>query len=82
MTDFKLPLFKLFQRTSANGRTYFSGRFGDAKVLVFREDDVEEDQLYGAEARWQVYIAPSDQTPRQAVEGRQRPALQLYATEK
>ena len=82
MPDFKLPLFKLFQRTSASGRTYFTGRFGETKVLVFREDDVEEDQLYGAQARWTVFAAPADQAPRSAVESRQRPALRLFANEK
>jgi hypothetical protein len=73
--DFKLPLFKLYQRTSAAGRTYFTGRFGDAKVLVFREDGVDEDALYGAQARWTVFATPPTEQPRDRLEGRQQLAL-------
>jgi hypothetical protein len=79
--DFKLPLFKLYQRQSANGRTYFTGRFGDAKVLVFREDDVEEDALYGAQARWTVFAAPPAEQTRERIDGRQRSPLRLFQGE-
>jgi hypothetical protein len=42
MTADRQPMVKLaelWQRTSANGRTYFSGFLGNAQVLLFREGE-------------------------------------------
>jgi hypothetical protein len=67
----KVLLCWRFERTSAKGRRYFTGRLGSAKVIAFEERDVAEDQRYGAEAVWRVYLqAPEDdreQRPRQQV---------------
>ena len=81
-SDFKLPFFKMYERVSARGATYFTARLGDVKLVIFREEDTAEDELFGARARWQAFAVSGEQPRRQTVEGRQRPALRLYANEK
>jgi hypothetical protein len=43
MTDFlpKIALATLHKRTSQNGRTYFSGFLGKAKVMLFEDDKAD-----------------------------------------
>ena len=81
MTDTKIPFCRLYERRSkSTGLTYLSGKLGDLRVLCFREGDVPEGDLFGADGRWQVYVTPADQNYQQRVEGRQRPQLAAVAT--
>jgi hypothetical protein len=80
MTDQKIPFLRLYERRSAKtGLTYLSGRLGDLRLVAFRQRDTPEDELYNAEAVWQVFASPADQTQRPAVEARQRPPLKGVA---
>ncbi len=47
----KVPLCRLYERTSASGNRYFSGRLGGAKVIVFLDQKAEADVPV-----WQVYL--------------------------
>lgn len=59
----KVPFFRLFERRSQKtGLTYFSGKLGDLKLGAFRQTDTPEADLYGAEAVWQVFASPADQS--------------------
>jgi hypothetical protein len=81
MTDSKIPLTRLYERRSkSTGLSYLSGRLGDLRILAFRESDTAEDELYGADARWQVYVTSADQTYGQRLNGRERPALATVAS--
>jgi hypothetical protein len=53
-----IELFKLFQRKSASGRTYFQGRLGGARVVVFKDTGavVDGDTV----AVWNVYLQHRD----------------------
>jgi hypothetical protein len=76
VTDLKIPLARLFERRSkSTGLSYLSGRLGDARILCFRETDTPQDELFGADARWQCYVSPADQGYQQRLERRQRPAV-------
>jgi hypothetical protein len=76
MSDQKIPLLRRYERRSAKtGLTYLSGRLGDLRLVAFRQRDTPEDELYNAEAVWQVFASPADQTPRPALNGRQRAPL-------
>lgn len=52
----KVFLFRVFEKTSANGNRYFSGRWGGARILLFRDATAESDDPV-----WQVFA--------QAIEG-------------
>jgi hypothetical protein len=56
MTAPRVLLSRLFERTSAKGTRYFSGRLGSAKLLAFEATDVPEDQGYGADVLWNVFM--------------------------
>jgi hypothetical protein len=55
MTAPRVLLCRLFERTSAKGTRYSSGRLGSAKLLAFEATDVPEDQGYGADVLWNVF---------------------------
>lgn len=57
----KVPLLRLWERTSANGNRYFSGYMGQASVVMFRDDKAEGDNPV-----WQVYVseAPNNRRSR------------------
>jgi hypothetical protein len=74
LTDLKIPITRLLERRSkSTGATYLSGRLGDARILAFRENSTPEDQLFGADAAWEVFIASGDHkttnSARNAVSG-------------
>jgi hypothetical protein len=74
LTDVKIPWLRLYERRSkSTDLSYLSGKLGDLRVLCFRESGVPDAELYGADGRWQCFVAPGDQR----VERRQRPALAL-----
>jgi hypothetical protein len=52
----KVMLLRLFERTSAKGNRYFTGRLGSAKLIVFEATDLPDDQRYGAEVVWNVFV--------------------------
>lgn len=60
----KVLLLKLFERTCANGKRYMSGRLGNARVIAFMDDTVEKQ--FGAEAVWNVFLEPGDDSRRPA----------------
>jgi hypothetical protein len=72
----KIQLCRLFERTSARGNRYISGRLGNAKVIAFEAADLPDAERYGADVVWNVYLqAPDeerDQAPRQNAERGQR----------
>jgi hypothetical protein len=51
----------LERRSKSTGKSYLSGRLGDARVLIFRESGIPKEELCGADAAWQVFIASGDQ---------------------
>jgi hypothetical protein len=65
-----IELFKLFQRKSASGRTYFQGRLGGARVVVFKDTSapVDGDTI----AVWNVILQHRD--PDRASNRTERPA--------
>jgi hypothetical protein len=48
MTPSKIPLARLYEKTSKNGTRYFTGRMGQARVLLFRdrEQPADGDQVW------------------------------------
>lgn len=56
MSDARIPLLRLFECVSENGKTYFKGYLGDARVIVFKDEKCTEPR-YGSIAEWQVYVA-------------------------
>ncbi|MEQ8653274.1 MAG: hypothetical protein RIC87_12495 [Kiloniellales bacterium] len=63
----KVRLCRLYERTSANGNRYFTGRLGGAKVIVFRDQKAEADCPV-----WQVYLEDAE-SGRGASAGRSPP---------
>lgn len=53
--DTRVPFFRLLERVSEGGKTYFVGYLGDAKVIVFKDERCEEPR-FGAVAEWQAYL--------------------------
>jgi hypothetical protein len=47
----------------ARGLTYFTGRLGDSKLVAFRESETADKELYGAEARWRVFLQAFEAPP-------------------
>jgi hypothetical protein len=56
----KIQLLRLFERTSARGNRYLTGRLGSAKLIASQATDVPEDQRYGADVVWNVFIQGED----------------------
>jgi hypothetical protein len=78
MTDLKIPFCKLYERRSkSTGLTYLTGKLGDMRVLMFRDKDVPDEELYGADGRWQVYVTGGDQGYQQRLAGRHQQELAL-----
>jgi len=45
----KVKLGRMFERVSASGRTYYAGRIGAAKAMLFRNDR-------GDEGEWELFV--------------------------
>lgn len=45
----KVRLGRLFERVSASGRTYYTGRLGTARVMMFKNDS-------GEEGEWELFV--------------------------
>lgn len=61
MTDGKLKLFRLYEKTSAHGNRYFVGRLAGARVIVLRNERAVPSE--GTEGQWDVFLSPADDTP-------------------
>jgi hypothetical protein len=72
----KVKLGRLFERTSASGRTYFAGRLGAAKVMMFKNERGDD------ENEWEMFVqdggekAPSTVPPRANSSKAKRPKSQ------
>ena len=60
-------LGRLFEKTSAKGRTYFTGRLGAARCVMLKDERVE-----GTDPVWQIFVQDGDTGPRP--ETHQKPA--------
>jgi len=67
--------FRLYEKTSKNGNTYLTGRWGGAKVAVLKSRDVADD----GSAMWDVLLSPAQERPkpdtRQQAESPIQPSL-------
>lgn len=52
----KVKLGRMFERVSASGRTYYAGRIGAAKAMLFRNDR-------GDEGEWELFVQAGDDRP-------------------
>jgi hypothetical protein len=83
LPDLKVPIGRLFERRSkSTGACYLAGRFGDVRVLIFRESNIPKEALAGADAMWTIFIAAGDQGFAEREERRQRPPLALGRADK
>lgn len=55
----RVPMTRLYEKTSAKGNRYFTGRLGSARVLLFRDDHADA----GGDPVWQLYLADVPQSP-------------------
>jgi hypothetical protein len=60
--DGKVNLARLFERTSAAGNRYFSGRMGAARIMLFKDERADDDNV------WQLFVQDSDEQPRQGAQ--------------
>jgi hypothetical protein len=67
MTDDKILLTQLFEKTSKSGNRYFSGRLGKCRVVMLLDRETGE----GGEPRWSLFLSPADPAPSNA--GTDRP---------
>lgn len=59
----RIPLLRLYEKTSAKGNPYFTGKLNGCRVLVFRDDRAELSD--GTLGIWNVFLqAPDDQQQR------------------
>jgi hypothetical protein len=53
-----VELFRLYQRKSASGRTYFVGRLGNARIAVLKDNDAPVDST--TLGVWKVIVQERD----------------------
>lgn len=63
----RVLLATLYERTSARGNRYLSGRLGAARVIAFLDTEVERSE--GTQAVWNVFVTASDDTRQRSAEG-------------
>jgi len=62
--DGKVLLGRLYERTSLKGNRYFSGRLGAARIMLFKDDHADDDNV------WQIFVQDGDaQAPQASQEG-------------
>jgi len=60
----KVLLGRLYERTSQRGNRYFSGRLGASRVMLFRDEKADDDNV------WQLFVQDGDdKTPQTRQEG-------------
>jgi hypothetical protein len=52
MSEARVPLLRLYEKTSKHGRTYFTGRMGLAKVVMFKDERAE-----GTDPVWELFVS-------------------------
>ena len=73
--DEKVLLGRLYERTSQKGNRYFSGRLGAARVMLFKDDYADDDNV------WQLFVQDGgEKSPQVPVEKlyREIRALRIY----
>ena len=75
--DMKIPLTKLYEKVSGRGNRYFTGRLGNARIVMFQDTQAE-----GSDPVWQVYLSDVPQTAQsqQAQQGYRAPPQQARQT--
>ncbi|WP_165820406.1 AAA family ATPase [Microvirga sp. KLBC 81] len=58
MNSQKIELFKIRERLSASGSTYFTGLLGSARVVILKDSRTPPDEH--CVAVWQVFVEPKD----------------------
>ncbi len=65
--DNKVLLGRLYERTSQKGNRYFSGRLGAARVMLFRDDYADDDNVL------QLFVQESGEKGLQVAQEREGP---------
>ncbi len=63
--DDKVLLGRLYERTSQKGNRYFSGRLGAARVMLFKDDYADDDNV------WQLFVQEGGEKSPQVAQQRQ-----------
>ena len=61
MNEARVRLMTLYEKTSASGNRYFTGRLGLARVVVFRDDRAEIAE--GGDPQWTVFLSEAPDQP-------------------
>ncbi len=63
LLDDKVLLGRLYERTSQKGNRHFSGRFGVARIMLFKDDYADDDNV------WQLFVqGAAEKSPQVAQE--------------
>ena len=62
----KVLLGRLFEKTSAKGRVYYTGRLGAARCVMLRDERAE-----GTDPVWQIFVQDGDTGRQKPAEGRE-----------
>ncbi len=65
--DDKVLLGRLYERTSQKGNRYFSGRLGAARVMLFKDDYADDDNV------WQLFVQEGGEKSPQVAQEREGP---------
>ncbi len=65
--DDKVLLGRLYERTSQKGNRYFSGRLGPARVMLFKDDYADDDNV------WQLFVQDGGEKSAQVAQEREGP---------
>ncbi len=63
--DDKVLLGRLYERTSQKGNRYFSGRLGAARVMLFKDDHADDDNV------WQLFVQDGTEKSPQVAQERE-----------
>ena len=65
--DDKVLLGRLYERTSQKGNRYFSGRLGAARIMLFKDDYADDDNV------WQLFVQDGGEKSPQVAQEREGP---------
>ncbi len=63
--DDKVLLGRLYERTSQKGNRYFSGRLGAARIMLFKDDYADDDNV------WQLFVQDGGEKSPQVAQERE-----------
>ena len=66
--DEKVLLGRLYERTSQRGNRYFSGRLGAARIMLFKDEYADDDNV------WQLFVQEGGEKSPQVAQEREGPA--------